>query len=918
MEILPQLTATGVVNGLIYALIAFGFIAIYRVTNVVNFAQGEFVMVGGFLAMTLSSLGIPWPVSLVGAVAVAAILGVVLHRSALQPAGRNASVESLVIVTIGAAFLLRGVAQLIWGSDPLAVPPFTDGEPIRLLRFSVAPQALWIVLFAIVTAVLLWLFFTRTTAGLSLRACAQNRSGADLVGIDSWRMSRVAFALGCGIAGLAGVLLTPLSFVSVEVGVLLGFKGFTVAILGGLRSFTAAAYGGVLLGLIESYTAGYWSSSYRDAVTFVVLLIVLVLRPQGFVRGGLDATQVTSGQATEETITAGTGGLRKHWQGILGVAVIVVVLPYLLENSTLSGFVFAGLFAVVAVGLVLLLGYAGQISLGHASLMGIGGYSSAVLTLRAGFPPLVALAVGVLLSCSVAWIIAKIIFRFEGFYLAMATLGLTIIATVVATQWTGITGGSNGIPGIASFSLLGFNFVDTQSSLYLAWGVALLSVVLALLLIDSRFGRSMRAIKGSEPAAVVVGVDPSRVKRQVFVISAGLAAIAGSLFVHYSSLANPGSFDLFQAIQILVMVVVGGMHSVWGALLGSVFITLVPETIQQLIPSAQAGQIEQVVFGIVLIVVMVVRPDGLAGVIKSIWRVLVYVVPGRLTPSSPSPVPLDDLGVSPTPTEVASTLAAQRSDEIDVPVLDLRGISKAFGGLQALQPLEISIRRGSITALIGPNGAGKTTAFDCIAGSLRPDQGSVLLDGERIDQLRPHHVASRGLIRTFQNVRLFKNMSVLENVMVGCHSWTAAGPYEAALRIGRHRREEREIAEIANHWLDYVGLMPFARRPAATLPFGHQRMLELARAMAAKPRMLLLDEPAAGLNRVEKDDLVELLDRIRGQGVTLLLVEHDMTLVMELAEWIVVLDHGAVIARGRPEEIRNDGAVVEAYLGVDE
>lgn len=915
MEILPQLTATGVVNGLVYALVGFGFIAVYRVTNVVNFAQGEFVMVGGFVALTLGTLGLPWPVVALGAAVVAAVLGVGVQRFALQPAGRGASVESLVIITIGVAFALRGAAQLIWGSDPLPVPPFSDGPPIQVLGVSLARQSLWIVGFAVVVTVLLWLFFTRTTTGLSLRACAQNRSGADLVGIDSWRMARVAFAIGCGIAGLAGALLTPLSYVSVGVGVLLGFKGFTVAILGGLRSFTATAVGGVALGLIESYTAGYGSSSYRDAVTFVVLLVVLLVRPQGFVRGGADVTHATGGEASDLTVQAATTRMRTHAKALAVVAVLVVVAPYVLASAPVSSLVFAGLFAAVAAGVVLLLGQAGQISLGHASLMGIGGYATAVLTTRHDVPPVLAMVVGVVLACAVAWVIARIIFRFEGFYLAMATLGLTIIATVVVTQATDLTGGSNGIPGVLPFSLLGFDFGHIQLSLYLAWAFALAVVVLCLLLIDSRFGRAMRAVKGSEPAAVVAGVDPSRVKRQVFVVSAGLAAAAGSLFVHAASLADPGSFDLFQAIQVLVMVVLGGMYSVWGAVAGAVFMSVVPEAIQRLIPSAQAGQIEQVVFGLVLVVVVVARPDGLVGVVTQLvarlpWR---RDAPAVRADDADVPARADEEAVAVGATAPAGAVLDAHPGPSS---LEVRGVSKSFGGLKALAPLDLSVPAGSITALIGPNGAGKTTAFSCVSGGLRPDTGEVLLDGEPLDLARPSAVAAHGLVRTFQNVRLFANMTVLENVKVGCQSWTSATALDAVVRLGRHRAEERRIDETARYWLEVVGLTDVADRPAATLPFGHQRMLELARAMAARPRVLLLDEPAAGLNRLEKDALLQMLRRIRDTGVTLLLVEHDMALVMGLAEHVVVLDHGTVIAQGTPEHVRRHDAVIEAYLGV--
>jgi ABC-type branched-subunit amino acid transport system ATPase component/branched-subunit amino acid ABC-type transport system permease component len=931
VDVFAQLTATGVVNGMIYALVAFGFIAVYRVTNVVNFAHGEFLMVGGFVFLALGRVGAPWPLAMAGAVAATALLGMIMHRTVIQPAGRGASVESLVIITIGASLLLRGAAQLIWGSDPIPVPPFTGGKPVAFLGISLAPQAFWVVAFGLVASVALWLFFTRTTLGLGLRACADNRSGADLVGIDGWRMGRTAFALGCGLAGLAGVLMAPLSFVSVTVGVMLGFKGFTVAILGGMRSFTAATAGGLTLGLLESYTAGYGASAYRDATTFLLLLLVLVIRPQGFTRGAKPSHVVIGGEAVKDSLAAAAGGLRRHWPGIVAAGAVVVVIPSLLETSSVSAFVFAGYFAVAAVGVILLLGYTGQISLGHATLMGAGGYASAILTIHIGWPPLAALAAGVVVACLVAWLMARLLFRFEGFYLAMVTLGLAVIFTVVISQPGDLTGGSNGLPGLPPFSIGGFDIIGTQDNFYLVWGVVLLCIALAFQLIDSRFGRSMRAIKGSEQAAVAAGVDPARVKRQVFVMAGGLAAVAGSLYVHYASIADPASFDLFRAINVLAMSVVGGMQTIWGALLGPVFMTVLPQTVQKIVSGPRAGQIVQVIFGIILMVVMVARPDGLAGAFKSIARGLLSVGRRVIRPRTVRPAgsagPSGEPVVVPAP-RVAGTAAepaaavqrwiratAGERRNGSQPLLVVSAVGKTFGGLQALKPLSLAVPEGSITALVGPNGAGKTTAFNCVSGALRPDSGTVTLAGTRIDTVPAHQVVRHGLVRTFQNVQLFGNMSAVENVMVGCHSWTRAGAGHAMVRFARHRREESEIGEAARYWLDFVGLADTADRPAGTLPFGHQRLLELARAMAAKPRMLLLDEPAAGLNRVEKNRLGELIRHIQRLGVTVLLVEHDMTLVMELASTVVVLDHGSVIAEGTPAQVRQDKGVVEAYLG---
>ena len=354
--------------------------------------------------------------------------------------------------------------------------------------------------------------------------------------------------------------------------------------------------------------------------------------------------------------------------------------------------------------------------------------------------------------------------------------------------------------------------------------------------------------QGSQPAAIAVGVDPARVKRQVFVISAGLAAVTGSLYVHYASLAHPGSFDLFQAINVLVGVVVGGMQTVWGGPVGAVFVTLVPEWIQRVLPGARAGQVEQIVFGLVLMVVMVVRPGGLTGLVGDTVRWVsrqfrrrvspaaaaaspTAVSPGALSPGFASPgfarLPASGNGAVP-----------RRTDSGDQPILELAGVARSFGGLRALQPLDLSVDRGSITALIGPNGAGKTTAFNCISGALRPDAGTVTLDGARLDTVATHDVVRRGLVRTFQNVQLFRNMTAVENVMAGCHSWTGAGPVEAALRIGRHRRGESQIPEAAAPWLGFVGLGRVASQAASAALSGRWNLL-----MTSSPMVLMTLPP---------------------------------------------------------------------------
>ncbi len=933
MALFFQLTATGIVNGMIYALMGFAFIAIFRVTHIINFALGEYFMIGGFGAVVGARLGAPWFVGLVIGVGAAWILGNVLHRAAIQPAGSNASLESLVIITLGASLLLRGIAQIIFGSDSVSVPGFSGESPVAFAGVSVLPQTFWVVGIGVIASLGLWLYFQFTTSGLTLRASAESRVGANLSGVDTWRTGRRAFALGCALAGLAGVVATPLSFVSFDVGLFIGFKGFTAAVLGGLRSFTAAAVGGVVLGLLESYSSGYLSSAYRDATTFVVLLVVLLARPGGFSKVRASAHALVGGAESNDDVRSMSGRHRQQRLTIAGAAVAVAFVPLLLSPSVLSTMVFAGLFALVGVGVTLLLGYAGQISLAHAALMGVGAYSSAVLVTMHGWSPLAAVGAGIVIACAAAWILSKVLFRLQGLYLAMATMGLAIIFTVVATQADPITGGSNGIPGVPDFSVGSFTVQGNLAYFWLVWGLVLLSIFICFNLIDSRFGRAFRAVKGSEAAATALGINNAKIKLQIFVFSAALAAVAGSLYAHFVSITEPGDWDVLHAFQILIIVIVGGMNSLWGAPIGAIFMFIVPNEIQSLFPGATASQINQLLFGVILIAVMVLRPDGLVGWWRAIHRRLRGTAVGVVVAKVMS-VPKDrggpeyihapeDYESELSRLELRLTLRSRASSAVGdgiAPVLAVQKVSKSFGGVEALKGITLSVASRSITALIGPNGAGKTTLFNCIAGALRPDAGTINFangspGGFDLVHAAPYRAAEAGLARTFQNVQLFGNMTARENVMIGCHPLTRASAVEGALRVGRHRAEAQTVRRQANQWLQFVGLGSVGDQPAKTLPFGHQRLLEVARALASEPLLLLLDEPAAGLNHREKEGLALLLERVQKLGVSVFIVEHDMTLVMRIAERILVFDHGELIASGAPEAVRRNELVIQAYLG---
>jgi branched-chain amino acid transport system permease protein len=539
-----------------------------------------------------------------------------------------------------------------------------------------------------------------------------------------------------------------------------------------------------------------------------------------------------------------------------------------------------GIHALLVVGLNLLLGYAGQISLGHAAFFGLGAYTTGILTATYGINPWLALPAGLLVAGAAAFLVGVPALKLRGYYLAMATLGFGIIVYIIFNQTQELTGGPSGLSGIPPLSLAGFPLDSPDRLFLLIWPVLGMILLLSANLVDSRLGRALRALHDGEPAAQSLGVDTARVKLLVFVWSALYASLAGSLYAHTLNFIAPTSFGFMFSIKLVTMVVVGGMASIWGSLLGAAVLTVLPEFL------VVFHDYEIIIFGGILMVVMIFLPRGLVRGILDLWEFRRYKKMGGdfLFP---------DL------------------------ILALHEVTLAFGGLTAVQNVSFGVPRGVVKAIIGPNGAGKTTLFNLITGFLSPDQGHIIYRGEPIQGQPAHAVAAKGIARTFQLVQLFDHLTVLENVMVGRHRLTRAGLFGGMLRFPSMRREEAAIKAKAWEALEFAGLADRAHQPAAVLPLGLKRLLEIARALASEPRLLLLDEPASGLDQIETDRLGEMILSLRDQGLTILLVEHDMSLTMEVAEEIVVLNYGELLAEGPPRAIQKHPEVIAAYLGSD-
>ena len=559
---------------------------------------------------------------------------------------------------------------------------------------------------------------------------------------------------------------------------------------------------------------------------------------------------------------------------------------------------YAGLASIVAVGLVVLTGYGGMTSFGQATFMGFGAYTTALLTTQAGVSPWLALPAAVAASGVAALLIGSVTLRLSGHYLALGTIAWSVSLYYVFGNLD-FFGRNDGISAIPPLRLGDLALTSSRSYFVVVWVVVAGVLLLTRNLLDSRAGRAIRALRGGAAAAASFGVNLPGTRVLAFTYAAMLAGLAGWLYAHMQRSVNPTPFGLNAGIEYLLMAVVGGAGSIWGALLGAGLVTVVNDQLQNWLPRllGHQGNYETIVFGILLVIVLQTAPEG-------IWphlRGLFGAAGPRLRPVADAvPLPIRTLPVRTLPARGAPVLAAV-------------GLRKTFGGLVAVNDIALHLDAGEIVGLIGPNGAGKSTTFNLLTGVARPTAGQVRFLGQDVSASTPPRVAALGIARSFQHVKLVPGMSVLENVALGAHLRGSAGPLRALLRLDR--AEEARLFAEARRQIDRVGLAAFTSQAADSLALGQQRVVEIARALCLDPVLLLLDEPAAGLRHAEKQDLAALLRRLRADGVTILVVEHDMDFVMNLTDRLVVMEFGAKLAEGPAASIRADPRVIEAYLG---
>jgi len=903
----------GLANGAVFASLAMALVATYRSSGVINFATGAIALFASYeyaffrhgqllvlipglpktVDLGVSSMGF-WPAATLS-ILMTALLGLVLYLLVFRPL-RAAPAVAKAVASIGVMVVLTGVMVQRLGTLPVSVAHIFPSKQWKIGDVLVSQDRVWFAVTVVGITFLLTLAFRFTRFGLMTRAAAETERGAFVSGLSPDRIAAANWMLSAAIAGMAGILIAPIVPLVPIAYSLFIVPALAAAILGRFQWMGVAVAAGLAIGMLQSEAQYFvsqhtWlpSSGVPELVPLLLILGVLVIWSKPLPSRGA-VVQRTLGRAPRPN--------RVAIPTLVATAVAIVALV-VLQHEWRAALITSFIFGILSLSYVVVTGFAGQVSLAQLTLAGVAGFLLGPLTTNWNVPFPIAPLLAALGAMVIGVIVALPAVRVRGLPVAVVTLALAVAIETMwfrNLDWVGADGKAVSGPkflgldltvgsGTAAFPRLAFGITALAVLVLVALGVAWLR--------RSRLGSAMLAVRANERSAAAAGIDVWRTKVVAFAIGAFVAGLGGSMLAYKQTNVTFQPFMVLLGLGLLATTYLAGITSVSGGILAGLL--CVDGVVFKLADSwFGAGDWYAVIVGVLLVVTIVLNPEGIMGPIHlrlEAWR------NRRGAPVGPEPaVVVSPVGVSPSPPQVATVPAVDPQPAM----LSLRDVTVRYSGVMAVRDVSFDLRKGSITGLIGPNGAGKTTLIDAISG-FTAHGGTVTLSGRELDGMAPHHRTRAGLGRTFQAIELYDDLSVHENVVVG-----------QGAAFGRSAGTNRATLDAT---FALLGLGAVRHRPAGELSQGQRQLVSIARALAGQPSVLLLDEPAGGLDSTESQWLAQRLRDIRDSGVTILLVDHDMHLMLNLCDEIRVLDFGELIASGTPAEIRGDPKVTAAYLG---
>jgi ABC-type branched-subunit amino acid transport system ATPase component/branched-subunit amino acid ABC-type transport system permease component len=901
----------GLGSGGVYAALAMALVVTYRSSGVVNLATGAMAL---YTAETYSYLrdgllvvpfpGLPSTIGLVDgagdggsvdfipavviSLVIAAALGVLLHYMVFRPL-RSAPAVAKAVASVGVMIVIQALLAIRLGTGAIITAPILPSENVDILGQPIRLEVLWFAAIVVALAVVLSLMFRYTRFGLTTQAVAETEKGAMATGLRPDRIARANWALSSVVAGIAGILISPIVPIIPYSYTLFIVPALAAALVGNFAKLGPAVAAGLAIGALQSELVNLqftytWlpQAGLPELVPLVLVLVVLVIRGRPLPMRGTLVLRTLGRAPRTRNLPLSTA---------IGVAVGVGALMFS-DGAYRAALILTLIYAVISLSWVVVTGFAGQISLAQLALAGVGAFSLHRFAENWGVP----FPIAPLLSAGIATVIGVVVglpaLRIRGLPVAVVTLTLAVAVEAIWFRNTHFNGGLNGAP-INPPKLFGMVIHNDAKSGRLAFGILCL-VTLALVgvavawLRTSRLGAAMLAVKANERSAAASGINVARTKLVAFGIGAYIAGLGGALLAYQQGAAIPASYNATLGLGVFATAYLAGMTSVFGGILagvlasgGIVFVLLDRHF--------DMGEWYDVAAGVLLVVSIIKSPEGIAGTVTDLLARF-----RRRTLADP---------VLPTFEHRSPAVTTPAPDEGRV-LLSLNNVGVTYGGVVAVDGVSFDVCAGHIVGLIGPNGAGKTTLIDAISG-FTVSSGTVMFDGASVDGLPPHQRVRRGLGRTFQGVELYEDLTVEENVVVGT----------AAARSGRQGAPRGGIGSDLDAVFELLQLSAVRDRQVKELSAGYRQLVSVARALAGQPAMVLLDEPAGGLSSDESQWLGDRLRDVRDAGVTVLMIDHDMSLVLGVCDRIHVLDLGRIIASGPPAAIETDPVVTAAYLG---